>query len=490
MGLFARRNRKGSSIISALVVMVVLLLLGMAVVTVSMGALKTNAVDASNNDAFYAAKSAVESAIEQIKYEVSSYYTQMLTAQSADYPNLYSNFFNGINSSAQLHFDEPAFKDITTETTFSMGSFDPVNNVCEFLISSTATVTADGMVYSVNGKVFIKKVDVSAGSTWFNIDDAALKAGGTLYLGKKNTTVVHGGNIQVSEISYTRSWLPYKLDSGYQLTIDPNTALSINDCLTYPEYSDPVISHVDYYFTSSANVNWAIANVLEEGFGMETAAGVDLHIENCTVPDGVVYSRGDTHINNCTCYAEVYSDGDMHVNNQSIYGDIHCRGDLEINNANVYGDVYCDGNVTFTSAHMEGSIFADGDIDANNGTLEGSLFATGTITAHSLGVDGGIVYAHTKLIVGNMNSTGLFFSGGDIELTHSMAVNGAMIAVGDIYFSTDSNKNLTVNYSHSTIEDIISNGNNEDIVNPPGGEPNLDENVFLGQDITAIGSHS
>ena len=140
---------------------------------------------------------------------------------------------------------------------------------------------------------------------------------------------------------------------------------------------------------------------------------------------------------------------------------------------------------------MEGSIFSDGDIDANNGTLEGSMFATGTITAHQLGVDGGIVYAHTKLYVGNMSSTGLFFSGGDIELTGSMSVDGSMIAKGDIFFSTDSNKYLTVNYSHSVMEEIMSNDSNEPVLtSPSGGEPELDEDVFIGSSITAEGIQS
>jgi cytoskeletal protein CcmA (bactofilin family) len=284
--------------------------------------------------------------------------------------------------------------------------------------------------------------------------------------------------------------LPYTLDPGYQLVVDVNTVNTINDCITYPGYSDPVISSVDYYFATDTNVNWQIANVLEDGFGMVTASGAALHIENCTIPDGVIHGGGDVHINNCTVYADVYSDGDMHLNNQSIYGDIYCRGDLEINNAQVYGNVYCDGSVSFNNAYMKGAIFCDGDIGAHNGTLEGSLFATGTITVRQLGVNGGIVYAHTKLYAGDMSSTGVFFSGGDIELTHSMSLNGAMIAKGDIFFSTDSNKYLTINYARSLIEDIMSNEGSAPMFSGPGGEPELNENVFISEHIAAVGRQS
>ena len=484
------RSRSGSAIVMALVVMTMLLLLGLAIVTVSMSTLNNSAADAATNDAYYAAESAITSAIEQLKYEVSAYYTQMLTAQSSEYGALFSNFFTGINSNAQLHFAEPVFAGVTTQTTFTTGAYDEAERKCEFNISSTAT-TPDGTSYQVNGQVYIKKVDVgSQPGVWLEIDDEALKAGGMLSLGKKNGTGVYGGNIVVGEISYTRSWLPYTLSPGYQLIVDANTVNTINDCLTYPEYSDPGMGSIDYYYTTNTNVNWQVANILSEGFSMATASGAALHIENCTIPEGTIHGGGDMHINNCTVYADVYCDGDLHVNNQSLYGDIHCRGDLEINNANVYGNVYCDGNVTFTSAHMEGSIFCDGDIDANNGTLEGGMFATGTITVHSIGITGGIVYAHTKIYAGNMSATGVFFSGGDIELTHSMSLNGAMIAKGDIFFSTDSNKYLTINYSHSLIEEIISKENNAPMFNESGDEPELNEDVFMGENITAQGRQS
>ena len=202
----------------------------------------------------------------------------MLEAQISEYSGLYANFFSGINSNAQMHFAEPEFEGVMTSTTFTTGTFDEDGSVCEFQISSTAT-TADGTSYCVNGRVYIKKVDVSNTSgVWLKIDDAALKAGGTLYLGKKNGTGVHGGNIVVSAISYTCSWLPYTLDSGYQLIVSPNTAATINDCLTYPAYSDPVISDVDLYCTEDTTINWA--NKPDAPVGITTAAMAS----HCTSP--------------------------------------------------------------------------------------------------------------------------------------------------------------------------------------------------------------
>jgi hypothetical protein len=62
-----------------------------------------------------------------------------------------------------------------------------------------------------------------------------------------------------------------------------------------------------------------------------------------------------------------------------------------------------------------------------------------------------------------------------------------MIAKGDIFFSTDSNKYLTVTYSHSVIEEIMSKDSNEPMFTSSGGEPELNEDVFMGSDIKAEG---
>ena len=84
---------RGSAIIVALITMCVLILLGGAVAILSSGTLNVNTADAQTNDAFYAADSSVNSAIEQIKYEASSYYNEMLAASGEAYISLYNSFF-------------------------------------------------------------------------------------------------------------------------------------------------------------------------------------------------------------------------------------------------------------------------------------------------------------------------------------------------------------------------------------------------------------
>ena len=97
----------------ALVCITVLVLLGLAVATLSMGSLVSSSADAETNTTYYAAESSINSALEHLKYEASKYYNEMLDADSAAYPALYSDFFSAINSNAQLNFAEPAIDGVT-----------------------------------------------------------------------------------------------------------------------------------------------------------------------------------------------------------------------------------------------------------------------------------------------------------------------------------------------------------------------------------------
>ena len=482
-------NNRGSAMVFALVTMTVLILLGMAIVVLSSGTLNVNKTDAQNNSSYYGGEAGVNSAIAQLKYEVMHYYNDMLESSGSGYTALYNGFFTAINSNAQQNFIEPEIDGVTTVTTFSNGTYDAAQDIGQFLVSCTATA-ADGSSYVVNGALLVKRVDVSGGSSndWI-IGDAAIKAGDTLSLGKKNGVGVTGGDIIVSALEHNRKWgLPYSI-SGGELIIDENVADTIEDNLFYPSYSDPVITEVDVYVTENEyTFNWA--NVPEAPVHIVTAEGINIHFASCTVPEGTVHGKGNMHINNGTFYADFYCDGDMHINNCSVYGNVYCRGDLHLNNAVMYGNVMCDG---FFEMNNAGSInkwaASGGGIEIHNATCNGSLYSASDIVISQTGVNGGIVYSSTKLTAGNLSANAVFFSGGDIELSHSLSVTGCVIAKQNIYFSTDSNKYMTVSYSQTTIDGLVYDENNAFFFSGTG-EPELNENVFAGESISAVGRTS
>ena len=487
------KNRKtsdirGSAMVFALITMSLLILLGVGIVSLSAGTINVNTTDAQNNKAYYASESSINSAIEQVKFEASRYYGNMLSSSGLEYVALYNNFFSGVNNNAQLNFAEPSIDGISTSTTFTTGTFDDTDSICEFLISCTSTA-ADGSSYVVNGKVYIKLVDVRTleDNIWIT-PDAAIKAGGTLILESKNSVHVTNGDIIVSTLSYElKNDLPYVIDGG-ELSVDPNTASTINDVLVYPSYLNPVLPQVDMLVTEN-NTTLTWSNIPPAPMYITTLDGVSVHIAACTVPEGIIYVKGDLSINNAEINGDIYCDGNVSISNYcTVNGNIYCRGNMDIINADINGTIYCDGIVSFNNGTIESNIYADGGIDVHNAICGGNLFSTQPITMEVTTVTDGIIYSKSKLTVGTGSTAAIFFSAGDIEFTGDVYVDGTVIAKNDIYFKKDANLDLYVDYIYTTetIDKIINDTNNSFFFTVPG-EPNLDEQVFVGQDVTAIG---
>lgn len=482
-------RRRGSAIIMAMVTMVVLLLLGLAVATVSLGMLKINTADATTNNAYYAARSAITSAIEQLKYEVSSYYTQMQTVPYSEYGTLYANFFSGINTNAQSHFAEPVFDNVTTQTTFEMGSFDETDSVCEFLISSTAT-TADHLKYLVSGKLYVKKVDLSkSGGTWLEVDDAAYKVGGTLSLSKSGFEV-HGGNVVTSVFSNPRG-KSYTIDPPGQMILDPNTASSINNCLTYPSYTTPTLGAPDLYVTvNNTTLGWG-SFPTDRPVVITSAPGVSFTISGGTTiyPGSVVYCRGSkltlmTNMPSGSPPIYCYSDGDLTASNGYLNANMYCRGNATTS-GNIEGNITCDGSALIGGTFIGGTVKA-GDSITVSGGYDANYYADGDISiSNGLKGNNHVVYAGGNLTIsGGANANAVFFSGGDITIESGPTVTGAVIAKGN---ATQSSW-FTVNYSHSVIEAIINDPDNASFFGGgTGGVEPLDEDVFISQKITAQG---
>ncbi|MGE5496204.1 MAG: hypothetical protein ACM3S4_12980 [Burkholderiales bacterium] len=440
---FVKKNTRGSAIIMALVTMTLLVCLGLALITVSMGNLNVTVADAANNDAYYAAASGVNSAIEQIKSEAADYYNAMLQAQGTTYTQLYNNFFDGIYNNAQSRFKEPSISGVITSTSFTKGAFDPDKNECTYLVSCTATAPKD-MKYKVNGSVKIRRVDVNAGGVW-NVPNngSAVIAGGTLNVPSgSGINVNKNSNISVANLNIQNSW-QINYSNGGQTIIDPNIGLTINDNLKYPSY---------------------------------------------TVPAGVT-EQGDVNLTGGTHYGDVYCTSFR--SNIEVHGNIYCRGNVTIAGGNVYGNIICDGSVTFGSATLVGAILAKNGITTNGGTIHGSLFSPAAITTQGgTTFIHGIIYSSTKITVGASGSNGILYSGGgaggnsgDIEITGSPTFN-LIVAKRNI---TLNGVWASVAYSAQTIIDILADPVNSFFVS--GSRPTLLD-VIVSEEVSPAGSTS
>lgn len=469
-------NEKGDALIMAIVTITVLVLLGIAVITVSMGTLKTNRADAATNDAYYAAESGVSSGLDHLRQEVSRYYAQMIQAESGAYTSLFNNFASGIAAGAQVSFAEPDFSGGATRTTFSVADHDSSADVYEFLVSTVSM--ADGTQYKVEGRLKVKRVDVSAKS-WFS-DLGALVVGNTLTINPSSGITVNNGDAVLGALVHQVPW-DYTVNNG-QTIIDPSVKDYINDVLNYPYFSDPVIPNPKYYITSSttmtsSNYPWT------DPVSVDTADGVDIVITNSNIiPDGVIRVHGDLTIQNGgNVYSDIYCHNFTDYG-RAYYGDIYCHGDFKKTGGDIYGNVYCDGDVTLSSISVKGSIISNGNVTIDGATALGNIFATGTINLSHLSASGNVIYSKTKIVT-SATISAIVFSGGDIQINSgSGSITGAVIVKENCTTSGWPQ----INYSASDIAEKLANIKGT-FFDPGGGSAALDTNVFQGQSITAIG---
>ncbi len=476
-------SKRGSAIIMALVTITVLMLLGLAVIALSMGTLKANAADATTNDAYYAAEAGVNSAIEQVKTEVSRQYSNMKGATGALYDSYYNNFFADISSNAALKFIEPSIDGITIETTFSLGSHDASQDAQDILISCTS-MTADGTKYVVNGSVKVKRIDLRS-KNWL-IEDHVVYTGASLNLGNNSGMTASGNDVKTKAVKYVRSDNPLIVNNG-NLVIDPTAGDDIKDALSYPSYTDPVITDLDIYVTTN---NYVFKSTYPAPVGIKTAPGINISFRESGVPAGTIHGQGNITFSDIeNVYADVYCDGNLNVSSGTYYGNLYCRGNMTLSNGVFKGNIICDGNVTITSGNYNGLILAGGAVTISNASSVCSVFASGVVKITSVGASGGIIYSSTELRIGNLSSSTIFFSAGDIVITGGSSVTGMLIAKDMIYYSPD-NSYMTINYSQSLVDQVKADPRNTFFFggSGSGGSGTVDySNVILGQSISAAG---
>lgn len=474
---FYENRKRGSAIIMALLTMLLLVVLGLAVTLLSFNTIKMSSADNNNNKAYYAAESGVKSAIEQIKYEVSSYYNSMLTSSGSDYSTLYTNFFSNIRSNVGSHFTPPAITGVSTSTTFTLGTFDSATNTCPFIISTTATA-ADGGKYRVNGTLTIKRVDVSQGTGSLNVGDNALTAGGNLNLGNTNGINLSGGDAEVGSITRQNTW---QLGiSGGQLVINP--AQTISNPLTYPSYSNPVITSPTLYITTN---NYVLSTNQPAPVAITTADNINVSIKSCTIGTGTIYVKGNLTVEGGTYNADVYCDGDLIVKNCTFNGKAYCRGNLTITSVSFAGAVRCDGFIDMTNGSFTSTTLSGGGINIHAASSIGSLYSSGNISVSNASLTDGVVYSRTGITIGSMSARCVFFSGGNVTITSGTSISGAIIAKNNIGFDSDSNKWMTLSYSKSIVDSIVAKSSNSFFFT--SSTPTLNQDVILGQDITPSG---
>lgn len=475
---------RGSTLIMALVTITILMLLGLAVVSITMSTLKSNTADATTNDSFYAAEAGANNAIDLLKLEVDNYYKKMAAAGSSEYTTLYNNFGAKIAQEAQNNFKDPAITGGYSDTTFTLESIDTSKNIFYYLMTTTSTME-DGTEYKVQSRIGVQRLNLKTES-WYieklGIDTAIL-AGNAVDVSTIGGVTVYNGNAQVGSLKSRQPWY-FGVNNG-QTIIDSTTKNLIKDTVNYPSFADPVISNPTYYITANNTNLDASKYPLSYPVKVDTAAGVNLNLTNNNdIPDGIIRAKGNLNISSggsiaCDIYCK-----DLSITGRAVTGDIYARGNVVITNGTFSGNIHADGNVTVNGASLQGSITSNGSTTIVGATALGSIYSTGAITLSQLIASGNVVYSKSKINLGGSTVDAVLFSGGDVVITSGCTVNGAVVAKNNLYFSTDSW--MTVNYNPSEILKKIT-AVQDTIWGVDTNTVQLTDQIFTGQSITAIG---
>lgn len=489
MSKFSRlfKSKKGSAIITVLIVMVVLVLLGQAITILTLGTLRTNVADSSNNEAYYAAESGIVSAIDQVKHEVVSYYKTLSEASSTDYNALFGAFSTSINANAQARFVEPTLEGGTTSTTFYVGAYDSVNDVCEFNIQCVS-MTPDNARYQVNASVYVKKIDVSVtGGQLVVVDNAALIVGGELDLDYDSGIGINGGDAIVGGITFEstkKNQVPYSI-SGGDLYIDPNIGDVIEDVFVYSSYSNPDVSGADLVVTANTTLDWGYTP--PNPVVITTLPGVDLVLSR-DFDEGVIHGQGNVTVSGGNYGVDLYCDGDLYLSSCDFIGDIYVRGNFVGEDAVIRGNLIVDGNINWSSGYSVGDILCGGYVTIHDASSVCSIAAVGAVDIESVGISAGLIYSSTSITIGDCSVSAVLYSCGEIVITGGMYLNGAIYGKGDFYFSNPG-PYMNMGYDAEFVQGIIDEAN-IDIFGGGGGggaAPTLDASIFVSEEITPIG---
>ncbi|MBT3318905.1 MAG: hypothetical protein HN389_03925 [Clostridia bacterium] len=481
------KSKKGSTILTVVIVMVVLVLLGQAITMLTLGTLRSNVADSSNNEAYYAAESGINSAIDQLKLEVVSYYKAMGEASSSEFNVLFGSFATNINTNAQTMFVEPTLVSGSTSTTFYVGGYDSVNDVCEFNIQCIS-MTPDEAQYQVNATVYVKKIDISVTGGSLSVpDNAALVVGGELDLDYDSGIGINGGDVYVGSISFEstkKNKVPYSI-SGGDLYIDPSVGASLEDPYVFPSYSDPSMSSPNFVATTDTTINWA--NVPPSPVAITTLPGVQLTLD-CDIDSGVIHGKGDVIVTSGSYDADLYVDGNLTLGSCDFNGDIYVRGNFNGQNAVIRGNLIVDGNITWSSGYSVGDIQAGGFVDIRDASSVCSIAAVSDIYIESVGISAGLIYSSGNITIGDCAVSAVLYSYGDLVITGGMYVEGAIFAKEDFYFQNPG-PYMNMGYDPEFVKSIIDEANINLFGGGGGGgtQPTLDASIFVSQEITPVG---
>lgn len=479
----ALRDERGSTMLAVVTLTVVLSLIGMGF----LGAAASNAVSSKRVDnyerALYGGESAVHTAIETLKKQVTAYYVQMAAYRGspsglAGYTAMYLEFFPAVRDAAEAAFEEPEltnyrFGGIRTETVFLEP--EPLSPASA-LYPIESTVTEGNVTRIVRGSLVVNRIDLTpAGAPSLPyLGTEAVVAGGTLDTGLNNGYNIYG-NARVGAL-VTNEAKPWQFTAWNESScVDPGVVDSIDWHLDFDAIlagipampaaapSVPLIAD-----GASVDTNYVLTRggAFTDPLNLIGQAGASFTVQSVAYPGGVICSSGDLTIasGNFSGGGDIYiyCDGDLSISGVSLtHFTIYCGGDLTVSSGSFgAGALYCAGSVTMYSAGTIGcNVYAGGDITIYGGSFGQNMYCGGTFYCGGLGISNGLIYAEQGIHLGyggrSGTISGVLYTNGDVYYEEGICVTGQLVARNDITLNPSKSIWPSVTYSAAVVNALL-----------------------------------
>ncbi len=478
------RNQRGSLLLAVVTLMVVLSLIGMGF----LGAAVNNTLASKRVDNFeralYGGESAIHTAIETLKKQVTAYYAQMAAYRSspsglADYTQMYLNFFPAVRDAAEAAFEEPAltsyrYGDIRTETVF----LDPEPLSPASAVYAIESVVTDGKVSrTVRGTLVVNRIDLtpasvpslpySAGRRWWPEERS--------YTGLNNGYNIYG-NARVGAL-VTNEAKPWQFTAWNEPTcVDPGVIESIDwhldfDAILAGMPSIPAAAPSVPLIANGAAVdtNYVLGRggVFANPLNLIGQAGASFTVQSVAYPGGVIYSSGNLTISSGNFSSGgsiyIYCDGNLSISGVSLPNfTIYCGGNLTVNTGSFgTGALYCAGNVTMYSAGTIGcNVYAGGNITIYGGSFGQNMYCGGTFYCGGLSINNGLVYAEEGIHLGydgrSGTISGVLYTNGNVYYEEGICITGQLVAKNNITLNPGKTIWPSVTYSAAVVNALLS----------------------------------
>ena len=452
-------NKKGSALLTVLMVMTVLIVVGLGVFSNSINNLNTTDVITINERSYYASEDAAQIAVSTIKNEVNKYYMAMKDASSyAAYQSLYDNFFNYLQGrlvGASSILSSPDFieSELDGKTTLTCTMDTPSIKASGYLgttFTVTAVTTIEGVDRTVIGKLRVDAAPLSF--QWTSappLTEYVLLAGGDVntnanYLQAVGSAILNG---TVANPSYFHATSLNENDS------------SVEELLTWQLYYDqfdrsipnpPMPATVT---PETADVKYDWYHVLGPGeFKGNKVKNQKIYfigggeIKNQKVTDCDIYVvGGGLNIRNSTFKGtNIYVDGSINVANGTKFlsgsrpNVIYSGSSIVINCNTII--------ISNTSMTAEGNMMFHSHASSKNDIIENSAFYTNS----SVSITG-----NSHQCIDSINNCTFEAPSGNISIvTAAMRIANKLYASGDITIRTRGMENTDI-YSGS---DVVIDG--------------------------------